>query len=289
LNKNFAMAAAIITVALAAWTATATLRAGMAAESPRRVDLSETIPSDGIVSDGPFVEINTRESAAGAVSGWPLHFADTNGKWRVLVFAATEHMAEVKLYRNIKYPALRLAQGMDKLEDMLAGVPNTELWLVRMDHRSDSGDGIVGGSDADGFGGACVGYKRVRGRSCFDRLVYAGAYAGSDGLYFLPQYQWFRKTFRSVPVLEGVMSDEIYAPFYLPYVAIVSPDGHVYGWRDSWAGVVKGPDGTPTQVSVCRAVLLTLSILRKERGEPAVAAVKPREVPTFWDYMEQSI
>lgn len=289
LSKHLAIAASMTTIAMAMWVAFDSWHPEAPAMSSHTVDVVGMVPSDGFVTDGPFVEISEKSFGGGVAFGKPLHFADTRGKWRVLIFAATEHMAEVKLYRNIKYPAQRLAGGIGKLKDVLAYVPNTELWLVRMDHRGQSGDSIVGGSDADGFVGPCMGYMRVRGRSCFDRLVYAGAYAGGDGLYFLPQYQWFRKTFKSWPVLEGVMADSRYAPFYLPYVAIVAPDGRVYGWRDSWMGVVKGSDGTPTQASVCRAVILALSALRIQRGEPGIAVVEGRETETFWQYMEHSI
>lgn len=256
----------------------------------------------GQIVDGPLYAVDTStvfadpETGSRYVRVSPLHFKDTDGKWRVLVFITIDPPAAHRklggwtpAWTQGRMKAQVDAGFMVDLKKATAGLSDTEVWAVRMNHYVlGTGDilGLLGlGFPDSGWGAACRwttvsylnGTRRFHQHLCFDRFVYAGVVAGADGTYFWPQVDWFNKTF---PFLSSMGQAAGNA------VVIVDPHGRFfYDWQDECPKHV----GTDEQLHNCmyqsaqlKNVLYDLNAARIGEGYSPILA---RALPSHTDVL----
>lgn len=238
--------------------------------------VQETIADDGHAMNGPFFTVigQQLDSSRGLIARVrPLDFAAFKGKWVVFVFATTE--------LNNSH-VWNLSRGLSAIHAVTGSMPDTQLWLVRMDHRSNLMSDIRGGSMDGGFVLACyVGHS-----PCIDGFAYAGVVPGKLGLYFLPQNDWLRSQFKHIPQDPGRFSPSWVVPVQLPYIAVLDPSGHLHGWSDGWHGCPV--TRRYTAGCVAKSVLFALDSLRVQFGDNPMLTIPSKAVsPTFSDYVSQ--
>lgn len=290
--------------ALAGWAVASALsdRAAWSVTTPATAG-DYPLVSGGRVVDGPLVELDPFQRISGPggyvqLKGEPVRFADTAGKWRVLIFM-TINPVEPELAREMRLPVWMHGKNRDQsnalflvhLKEQIARLPGTELWVVRMNHNGPEGEDAfkIFGGPGSWFWSTCVA-QRVQGKSpCYDRFIYA-AYqqGGPDGLYFVPQRNWFYTAF----------------PYFLTArdqgpgsaAVIIAPNGRTYYdvADDCWHepnGRTFGACGSYEEGFEIRSVriaslLETLDMARvAEGGSPILSEGPRRHTPNFVNYM----
>jgi hypothetical protein len=255
--------------------------------------------SGGRVIDGPLVELDPFrriKSPTGDVQleAAPVRFADTAGEWRVLVFL-TINPVEPELARELKLPGWMLGKSRDQsnalflyqLKEQLAGLPKTELWVVRMNHNGPEGQDPyrIFGGPGTWFWTTCVAPRASGQRPCYDRFIYA-AYdqGGPDGLYFFPQRNWFYTAFpyflTAADQGPGTAA-VIIAPSGKTYFDVADDCWHEPGGR-TFGACGRFGEGSEIRSVRIASLLETMDLARVAEGYPPIlrqAAGKP--VPSF--------
>lgn len=265
----------------------------------------EDFPLEGgaEIADGPLAEVDPYHWTKDAFDniqfdGRPVHFASTNGKWRILVFftlapVTWNDTARVKLPPWMHGLTRENSNSLyfSTLKQLLGNLPDTEIWAVRMNHygpeRSDP-YGLFDGPDGAFWISCHIAEGQARNQ-CYDRFIYAGyTEGGADGYYFWPQVNWFYKTF----------------PFFATgadqgpgsAVVILDPSGHAYFdsidecVRDP-GGPMYGACGTYGNGFEIRSVRLKslLAVFDKVRVKEGYSAIlttrRPAKSVGFWSYV----